>query len=130
MQVLRGVVQFLIYGIEREWDEYLSILFQSGSFSLSGSWNDLCFREIYSSIIFYRFIGSGVETRIVFDLPPPVCLAFILLYLIFCATVMIYSFAVIYIYIHERKRERERKNNLRKRDDTNFNFNFSVQFFC
>lgn len=83
MRSLRGVVQFLIYGIEREWDEYLSILFQSGS-SLEGevgSWNDLCFREIYSSIILLVYRESNRDEN-----PFLIChqFAYILLYLIFC----------------------------------------------
>lgn len=57
-QVLRGVVQFLIYRIE---NEYLSILFQIILGGEVGSWSDLCFAEIYSSIIFYWFIGSRDE---------------------------------------------------------------------
>lgn len=65
MRSLRGVVQFLIYGIEREWDEYLSILFQSGS-SLEGEVGTISAFEKFIQVLFYWFIGSRIEMRIRF----------------------------------------------------------------
>lgn len=89
-----------------------------------GSWSDLCFREIYSSIIFYWFIGSRDELFLI-------CHQFLsYIHFIIFNTIgdLLHDICVLKsgivledtYYVHTREKER---------DDTNFNFNFSLQFF-
>lgn len=110
-QVLRGVVQFLIYRIE---NEYLSILFQ---IILGGGW--LVERSLLSRNLFkyYILLVYRQSRWVVFDLPP---VSFIhTFYLIHCGdlqlcyTIYVYWKVVLFwririMYTQERKREMTR----------------------
>lgn len=83
-----------------------------------GSWNDLCFREIYSSIILLVYRESNRDEN-----PFLIChqFAYILLYLIFCYCGDLHLWYTIYIYckvvlfcriMYTRKRKRETKGRI------------------